>query len=44
MATGSELGAQIKKIQDEGGLVNSDLLVDIVKANILYKKGSNYTT
>lgn len=37
VATGSELGQQIKAIQDEGGLVSSDLLVDILRVNIEHK-------
>jgi len=40
VATGSELGLEIKKIQDEGGLVNSDILCNIVKHNIIYKRGN----
>jgi adenylate kinase len=39
VATGSELGQEIKKIQDEGGLVSSDLLVDILRVNMEHKQG-----
>jgi adenylate kinase family enzyme len=34
VATGSMLGAEIKKVQDAGELVSSDLLVDILKVNL----------
>lgn len=37
VATGSQLGSEIKKIQDEGGLVSSELLVDILRVNLEYK-------
>lgn len=37
VATGSELGQEIKKIQDEGGLVSSDLLCDILRVNLEHK-------
>ena len=39
VATGSDLGKDIKVIQDEGGLVSSDLLVDILKVNIEHENG-----
>lgn len=38
VATGSELGQEIKKIQDEGGLVSSDLLCDILRVNLEHKQ------
>ncbi len=39
VATGSMLGAEIKKIQDAGELVSSDLLVDILRVNLEHKQG-----
>ena len=39
VATGSAMGMEIKKIQDAGGLVGSDLLVNLVKTNIQHTKG-----
>lgn len=34
IATGSKLGAQLKKVIDEGKLVSDDLVVDMIDTNL----------